>query len=104
MNAIRSRRGFLAALSAGAAGAVACPIALAIPAPTAEDSFSGLSASLATGDDADLFKLLEDHRAAAAEERLLYEVYERFERRNGSAGREASKGKSPTFYGGGLKI
>jgi hypothetical protein len=79
MNAIRSRRGFLAALSAGAACAVASPIAFTIPAPTAEASLNGLSAILATGADADLFKLLEDHQAAAVEERLLYKAYEKFE-------------------------
>jgi hypothetical protein len=67
MNAMRSRRGFLAALSAGAASVVASPIGLAT------------AAIQLTGDDAGLFKLLEDHRAAAAEERLLYEAYAKFE-------------------------
>jgi hypothetical protein len=67
MNAMRSRRGFLAVLSAGAASVVACPMAPATPVIPA------------TGDDTDLFKLLEDHRAAAAQERLLYKAYEKME-------------------------
>jgi hypothetical protein len=74
--AVRSRRGFLAALSAGAVSAVASPIAFAIPAPSAEVSLGGLTTA---GDDSDLFKLLENHRAAAAEERLLYKAFEKFE-------------------------
>jgi len=76
MNAMRSRRGFLAALSAGAACAAASPIAFAIPAPSAEVSLTDLRAKAG---DADLFKLFQDHRAAAAEELLLYKAYEKFE-------------------------
>jgi putative phage-type endonuclease len=79
MNAIRSGRGFLAALSAGAAYMVATPIALAIPALTVEASLNGLTGRLARGDGADLFNLLEDHQAAAAEERLPYKAYEKFD-------------------------
>jgi hypothetical protein len=79
MNAIRSRRGFLAGLSTGAACVAASPVAFAVPAPTSDVSLSGLSAGPARGDDADLFKLLEDHRAAAAKERQLYKAYEKFE-------------------------
>ncbi len=77
MSAIPTRRGFLAALSAGAASAAASTIAYATPVSSpAEASLIGLGAK---ADDADLLKLLEDHQAASGEERLLYRAYEKFE-------------------------
>jgi hypothetical protein len=77
-----SRRAVLAVLSVGAASAVA-PAALAVPsAPVTEIPLRGLAASVPglPCADAELFKLLEDHRSAAAEQRRLYKATEILEK------------------------
>jgi hypothetical protein len=76
-----SRRGFLTVLSAGAASAIV-PAALAAPsAPVTETALSGLPAAVPAlpSPDAELFKLLDEHRSAVIEQQRLYKIFEKIE-------------------------